>query len=343
MWAAMLHLVFGNAVIGAWEGCALSRLFKLPFARTAGVLVLANYFSAWVGYYAMVTLAPSTLPELFGGQPLYQASFVLWTIGISSYLASIVLELPFCWFCLPKGERSWGRTLLASLVVQTISYGVLVPYYLAASPTSLVSKTEHDASLSFARKERAWVYFITPDGGDVFRIRPDGSNRQFVLAAGITNQFHRLFLVPAMGEPAWNLCLVTERGSLSEGNASRILLERVARKTREVRIPDFIEDSRFSFGHPMDYRAASETSWKIWLGYWAAEGLHATSSSGDERRSFAFEAPFVLNWYARNATVLPSGLVIYQLGEQIVALDVEHRKVGFVTLGRGPVVVLEED
>lgn len=343
MWAAMLHLVFGNAVIGAWEGFVLSRLFKLPFTRTAGVLVLANYFSAWVGYYAMVTLAPSTLPELFGGQPLYQASVVLWTVGFSSYLASVVLELPFCWYCLPKGERSCGKTVLVCLAAQTISYGLLVPFYLAASPISLVSKTEHDASLSFARTEKAWVYFIAPDGGDIFRIRPDGSNRQFVLAAGITNRFHRLILLPATGEPAWNLCLVTERGRLSEGSVSKILLERFTKKTRAARIPDFVENSHFSFGEPIDYRTTSETTWKIWLGYWAAEGLHARSSSGDERRSFAFEAPFVMNWYARNATVLPSGLVIYQLGEQIVALDVEHRKVGFVTLGRGPVVVLEED
>ncbi len=342
MWAALLYLVIGNAFVGIGEGYVLSRLFQLPFIKTAGVMVAANYFSAWAGFYAMSALEPEVLPKLFGNQPLYRASFVLWTIGVSSYLASIVLELPFCWLCFRKGECSWRKVLLASLAAQTASYTLLVLYYLAASPISLVSKTEHDASLAFASGEKAWVYYLNSDKGDIFRIRPNGTGRQFVFPAGVTNRFHRLVLLPAKDPSVWNLCLVTGRGSRSEEGLHKVLMNGFAKRVRDPQVPEFIEDSHFSFGVPMDYRTAAETSWEIQLGYWAAEGVVATKLLGNERRHFAFEAPFVMNWRARNATVLPSGLVIYQLGEQIVALDVEQKKVGIVTLGRGPVVVLEE-
>ncbi|MFA6543980.1 MAG: hypothetical protein WCS99_06120 [Limisphaerales bacterium] len=342
MWATLFHLVFGNALIGVGEGFAVARFFRLPMTNTAGVMVLANYFSAWAGYMAMCMIMPRLVPELLGDQPLYRASLVLWFVGGVSYFASVVLEMPFCWFCLRKSQRPWTNALLASVMAQTISYGLLVPYYLAASPTSLVTEVDQDASLSFARHEKAWVYFIEPDRGDICRIRPDGTKRELVMVAGVTNQYGRLQLIPSSGESAWNLGLVTVRGSLSEGNSAKILLERFAKRTREIRSPDFIEDSQLNFGKPVDYRTLVESHWEIWLGYWAAEGVRAVKTSTGERRRFALEAPFIMDWFARNATVLPSGLLIYQLGHQIVALDLDHRKVGLVTLGRGPVVVLEE-
>ena len=38
--------------------------------------------------------------------------------------------------------------------------------------------------------------------------------------------------------------------------------------------------------------------------------------------------------------VLPGDLVVYQLGEQIVVLDLNHRQLGLLALGRSPVVAL---
>lgn len=49
--------------------------------------------------------------------------------------------------------------------------------------------------------------------------------------------------------------------------------------------------------------------------------------------------PF-LAWIARNATILPSDQVVYQLGNQIVILDLSTRKLAFLALGQGPVVGL---
>ncbi len=49
MWAGMLHLFIGNAVIGCFEGFILAKFFSLKMRRTIGLLIAANYFSAWVG------------------------------------------------------------------------------------------------------------------------------------------------------------------------------------------------------------------------------------------------------------------------------------------------------
>jgi hypothetical protein len=49
MWAGMLHLTLGNALIGIGEGLLIARVFQLPKRRCIGWMIAANYLSAWVG------------------------------------------------------------------------------------------------------------------------------------------------------------------------------------------------------------------------------------------------------------------------------------------------------
>ena len=49
MWAGMFHLSIGNAVIGVLEGLLVAQLFGAPKGRAIGVMIAANYVSAWVG------------------------------------------------------------------------------------------------------------------------------------------------------------------------------------------------------------------------------------------------------------------------------------------------------
>ena len=48
MWAGMFHLIFGNLLIGIFEGILLAKIFHLSKLKCIGLLILANYFSAWV-------------------------------------------------------------------------------------------------------------------------------------------------------------------------------------------------------------------------------------------------------------------------------------------------------
>src|SRR5689334_573687 len=54
MWAGQLHMAFGNAVIGVLEGCIIARIFKVPSSRAVPTMILANYFSAWIGWLWLI-------------------------------------------------------------------------------------------------------------------------------------------------------------------------------------------------------------------------------------------------------------------------------------------------
>jgi hypothetical protein len=49
MWAGMLHLVFGNFLIGVGEGLVLAWVIKLRKIVSMALMIAANYASAWIG------------------------------------------------------------------------------------------------------------------------------------------------------------------------------------------------------------------------------------------------------------------------------------------------------
>ena len=57
----------------------------------------------------------------------------------------------------------------------------------------------------------------------------------------------------------------------------------------------------------------------------------------------AFDTPY-RGWIARNATILPGNQVVFQLGEgarsQIMLLDMPTHKLGLITMGEGPALLL---
>lgn len=62
MWAGMLHLVFGNALIGLGEGLLLAWVFFAPKVKTVLTLILANYVSAWLGGHFILAPLVQALP-----------------------------------------------------------------------------------------------------------------------------------------------------------------------------------------------------------------------------------------------------------------------------------------
>jgi hypothetical protein len=81
-----------------------------------------------------------------------------------------------------------------------------------------------------------------------------------------------------------------------------------------------------------------DSDWTVHTTDWAT-ALVAEHKNGS-RLYVALETPLV-TWSASNATVLPGGYVVYQLGEQIVVLDVNGPAIAPLTMGTEPYVVLE--
>lgn len=80
------------------------------------------------------------------------------------------------------------------------------------------------------------------------------------------------------------------------------------------------------------------SDWTIRMSYWQT-GVVAEHKSGTELR-VALNTPLI-NWRSSNATVLPGGFLVYQLGKQIVVLDMNRRVIAPLVAGTEPHVTLE--
>ena len=110
-------------------------------------MVLANYVSFLIGQLVVSAVDPGR-PELIASHfhrhvypmglqlpsdnPLVNNIRANWLLAGFSYLGSIAIEWPFCFWIL-RGKIHRGRSsFYASVVAQTVSYAlIIVPWYVA--------------------------------------------------------------------------------------------------------------------------------------------------------------------------------------------------------------------
>jgi len=164
LWAGMLHLAFGNALIGLGEGLLLARLFSIPKRKSVWIMILANYASAWLGGLLARGAIVHTLPlDLNNGWKWF------WLMVVVTYVMTLIIEWPLVAWCL-RGKQGWlKRSLAASLGVQSASYVVLFGWYWMASGTSLYTKRNIVAPADLSLPDSVFVYFIGPVDGNVYK------------------------------------------------------------------------------------------------------------------------------------------------------------------------------
>ena len=128
---------------------------------------------------------------------------MLCLLGLGSWMVSVVLEWPFCVvdICAPTGRcqatESWRTSLRASVVAQTASYALLVPFYLLVSPISLYTQSRiHSTPWLSSNPPRRWCItstLRTVASGAFARMAQE---RKKVLDAHVQDENARLFLRP---------------------------------------------------------------------------------------------------------------------------------------------------
>ncbi|MEW6025792.1 MAG: hypothetical protein AB1599_00655 [Planctomycetota bacterium] len=329
MWAGIAHLFIGNAVIGLIEGLIIGIVFKTSRLLTVPVMIAANYISMWVGTYLFGKMSDKFQHIV----TIYNAAFILAALIIVSFLFTFILEWPFCLFLFRKQEKKIKRSLLANLITQSISYVLLIAFYALPSGASLITDVKIDKTLSFATTQKMWIYYISTDNGDIYRIRQNGASNEKILDANITDKFDGLFLRPSNDTPYSNLCV-------TEGRGDRILIPHF---TAESMIPYYPEkDEQPSWFKPIDLRPVDQQDWDVSVGFWAIEGLRAKNKVNGKKFRLAMETPFV-SMSIRNITLLPSNQAVFQINDnQIALLDLNSRKLGLIITGRGPLVIMEK-
>jgi hypothetical protein len=335
MWAGMLHLVFGNALIGIGEGLLLTFLFRLKRWKCITVMIAANYFSAWVGdLLVMGNVRNSDLD-------LYNAWRWIWAMVGITFVLTCVLEWPFVFFCLPKSDQRLKRSIWGNLLVQFASYLLLCAWYYSASARSLYTQAHIVRPGAITAPANAFLYFISTDGSAYSMKLPDGAPQK-ISGLGPTNQMDQLFL---RGEESGKINVSARYGGIQSTNPIQ-LVDSNSNTTKAVPAYDktnltgifAIKNDRWGI---FQVGSATNSPWTFYVGDWSAEGLWGEDKQTGETIYIAFETPFV-QWMIRNAYQLPNDCVVFQLGEnQICMLDVKTRSVALVARGRDPVVVLE--
>jgi hypothetical protein len=350
MWLEFFHLVFANAIIGVCEGLIIAMVFKTSFRRTIVILIFANYFSMIVGVAGVTYFLDEIRKAVLGSEPLYNAPKFIWLMAIGSYILTIILEWPFCLWALSRTPNCFRKSFIASPLVQTASYAVLALLYYVVSFANIYSHVAIDRALTFPDTQKYWIYFISPDDGNVYRIHPDASSCTKICDSRITYKdwAPQLFAIPSSEPNNYDLWTsdVPEKNKnkcLLKGFATKTVLSKIPRYESEVIIaePNVINHSNVILGLSItDFRDPNNIQWSVRNGWWALEGLHCENKAKKQDLWLAFETPF-LAWETRSPIILPGDYVIYQLGDQIVLLDINNRKIRLVAIGRGPVVTMD--
>jgi hypothetical protein len=342
MWAGMLHLVFGNALIGILEGGLLAKLFRLRVGRTIVVLILANYFSAWLGMGLLGYLISSALPMELGN-----AWRFIWMMVAVTYVITLICEFPFIAFALRRDPHWFRKAVRGSLIVQTVSYVLLFGWYWIASPTSLYTKTNIVELSAMDLPSDVVVYFISARDGNVYQRALAGPGEVNVFDLGSTHGYDRLFIRPnAKNDERVDLMARLETEDYRHPKITTIgeSFAPVEASAWEAEGVSSDPEMEILFGRRGAPRlgSARESEWSFWPNFWAGGGLRGTRATDQARAGFAIETPFVA-WQVRNVTHLPTDKVLLQLGpDQICVYDPEKKQIALVTKGRGPVAVLDE-
>lgn len=341
MWAGMLHLVLGNALIGVGEGLLLAWLFSAPKRKCVLIMIPANYASAWLGGLFIRGAIVHKLPmDLNNGWRWF------WVMVVVTYVMTLIIEWPFVAWCL-RGTRNWlRRSLVASLVVQSASYVLLFGWYWMASGTSLYTKMKIVAPTALSLPDSVFVYFIGATDGNVYKRQLAGRGEEKIYELHSKDNNDRLFVQPSKSDPNnWDLLARLDINGRRDPRFVDVLTNLLVEAAPDWRSthtePPRYEGTWFSFGEVQSLGSATNSHWKFWSGFWPIEGLKASDETTSQSVRFSYETPFG-SWTVRNAVHLPSDKVLFQLGDdQICVFDPVSRQVALLWHGRGPVPVIE--
>ena len=335
MWASMLHLVFGNAIIGIIEGLLLGSIFKCSKGKSVLILIVANYASAWAGGFLVAGYLPSLVDITVQNIQYWFLAFV----GVAFFI-TLLIEVPFFILALRSQDHSMRRSLVATPVIHGISYTLLIGWYWMASGTSMITKLEVVDADEMRVSESFALFYISSEGDRVLRMNLDGSGSAKPISKVVAHHRNdRLFVRPrdASGYDLLVFLDSDDRGSETE---EKMLEDFAEQAPVEWRISEGhseeAEGSWFNFGPVPAIGGVSD--WEFRTGFWPVEGVRGENERTGERVHFSLELPFAA-WPVRNATHITGDIIVAQLGnDQICLLHPASRRIALIVRGKGPIV-----
>jgi hypothetical protein len=330
MWASILHLAFGNAMIGLFEGWLLAWIFKCSKKKSIPILIGANYASAWAGGF-LVSWPISSIPDIT------IESIRLWFIilVLVAFLITLFIELPFFWVALRSKKNPLWQAIKATLLIHSISYTLLFGWYWMASGTSMMTQLQVVSPGHFQTTGLYSLYFISPEGDKVIKSDIKGNRKTVLRKISAPHRNDRLFVRPN-ADNGYDLFIYLDSEQkeelISEDFSPHAPVEWRITKGNSKKAAG----TWFNFGRVPCL--ADESDWDFYTGFWAVQGIRGSSKTESKSFHFSLETPFA-SWIARNATHLQRDVVVFQLGgDQICILHPESKKIALIARGKGPIV-----
>lgn len=347
-------LLIGNAIIGLLEGLVLAKLFKANRKRAFGLMIGANYVSAFAG---VVLYGDASKTGLIQARwPLNIENYENWIVMAVAvaFIVTLILEWPFCHASFDKDRRKLRRTIPACLLVQSLSYlCCLAPFSLMHWKIDLGEHVTIDESLSFIPDNLPfWVYYIDPIDGDIHRMRPNGSNNENFMQ-GDYGDGDQLYVYRDDEHDLPDVAPTIDLYVTGRTPKGRMLVESFAKREsafqREYEdINHYLALPYFTGYYAADLRDIKNGNWQIQPMYFSGIRFKRFGDDLDEDTRIVVEwfhlrwSTHFGTWQGHNPTILPGEIVIFEFGGQICALDLNTRKLGLICMGYGPVVVRDE-
>jgi hypothetical protein len=324
MMAKAVHVTYGNVAIGILEGCLLWKLSKTSFLKCIILMILANFVSTLIGvpFFHKLELA---LPLGWNnGRGLF------WLLVFQAYFFTVIFELPFIWLAFRGTPLSHRKAIRASLLLQSISYLLLIGWYGMATPQPV--KVVDPSAMTLPADVK--LYFIATTDGDVYSgsLRDRKWKRIYDLPPKWnTGLFSRES--PRMRQ-SWDLMVSTNRWE-NESSTSAILVEEC--------FATGVKPIRKNYGIIPEL-GGTNTSWEIWHYVGRLRGYNKKTS---QSFWFTMGTPFC-NWYISDAILLPSDKILLRLfissdhsHDHICIYDPLTDELAIIARGRSPLAVLK--
>lgn len=333
-WASMLHLLFGNLLLGVLEGFLLVGLFNCRHRTAILNLIAANYVSAFIGLLVLarapLILLPVTIETLW--------IWMLICIGLF-FVVTVLIEYPFVFRALKGKPNRARKALVGAVFIHVFSYSLLVAWYGYTSDTSLITELDVVPIDQMDLPLDHDLYYINRDGAQIIRCQLDGSSPQTYFEFEDQGA-NRLFAYPAddgtynlyarYGEQSDHMLVRADYSSQAPTYDSYqekwVMNIDDAARMRNGLVPKLIKSDRsFTADAP---------------GYL---GLHGERENSHWRFRIVLESPFVL-WKFRNATQIKGDLVVFQLSDdQICIVDPNTKQIALIARGKGPLVAMSNE
>ena len=327
MWAPIIHLLFGNVLLGILEAFLLVKIFKAPKWQSVWVMILANYFSAWIGMEFLIEYFVQEQDITIENVKHWLRVFWWAAFGIT-----LLAEFPFIWFSLRNQKRAFLTALKATGILHCLSYALLFWWYNSASVSSMVKDLELVSPSELVPSENYVLCYISQDGKTVQKMNLDGAGKS-----------EQIFEISTKSQKDY---LVFH--SFDEDAGFDLYLRQVMEdnELREIEVVKSLSNHAIEYAKidKMTIQSlADETQWEYYVVGPAALGILGYEKDGDKEFRYALET-LIASWGIGLPIHMTDNFLVFQLGpDQICILDHESKKIALLARGRYPIVATAKD